>query len=195
MYLALATVAALALRGVRPRLFIRIATATPVRAHSGVGNFAMDADDVETTAGAVYKGLGLLSAMPVIEALINGEAGTLILTFSGVTAQMQALAAGGAVEAENAVTALAVGFLDRRAQLTGPVLWTTDAEVRRVTNPREAGRRSVEIEIAYGGRDRRIAPASWLTDQDQQARHPGDLGCQWTSKYAAGTDDIWPRWT
>ncbi len=55
--------------------------------------------------------------------------------------------------------------------------------------------RSIEISVGTLFTGRRRRGLSYLTDRDQQARHPGDKICERTVLYSSENEKVWPRFS
>jgi hypothetical protein len=176
-------------------LLVRIAADPIARAWSGVGDLALAADDIETTGGAIYKGVGRLADIPLMECLLNGEAGRLTLGVSGVDAVIQDMAEDALADVALAPVQLGLMFLDEREQPVSAPLWiVADGELEDIETARDFGSRTVAMTVGYGDLDRRRPQLSYWSPGDQERRSPGDLFCSRTPLYSEGTEVTWPRW-
>ncbi|MBX3480080.1 MAG: hypothetical protein KF842_06745 [Caulobacter sp.] len=194
MWITEAAAAAASAGGVKPAMFLRIAADPIIRAWSGVGDFRLSADTIETEDGAIYKGVGRLAEWPAFDVLFNGEAGRLSITMSGVDAALQDLAEDSAADIDQAACHLGVLFLDERDQPIAAPLWVVEGEMEDLETDRRAGLRTVTVTIGYGPLDRRRPLLGYWSPADQEARSPGDLFCSRTPLYAEGSEVTWPRW-
>lgn len=180
---------------VRPAVFMRIAADPVARAWSGVGDFHLDEDAVETaTGGAIYKGTGLISNMPVFEALLNGQMSRLDVTVSGVPQTILNMVDAAIADVEGKAMDWGLSFLDSDQQPVAAPLWLLSSVLDEVSTQRTATSRSVGLSAAYGAVDRRRPMLAYLTQADQQRRHAGDLCCDRMPIYDAGTTLHWPQW-
>ncbi len=194
MWFSLEAAAAAAAGAVRPVLLARIDAEPIVRAWSGVGDLFLAADAIETTDQAKYLGIGLFNDWPAFEALINGAAGRVTLTLSGVDALAQDLAEAGLDQVENQPVHFGVLFLDEALQPIGDPLWLLEGVMETVETDRDSGRRSVAANIGYGPLDRRRPVLAYWSPADQAARAEGDRFCERTPLYSEGVEVTWPRW-
>lgn len=192
----LSTDQALELRkgGVRPIVVYRIAATPVVRAWSGVGDLSIPTDSVEDSLLNVYLGVGVIRELPEIEVLLNMTAGRLAIAISGISAEIQDLVEKDAADVEGAAINIGIGFLNGRQQLIGSIFWMVDGVLEQVFTEATAEQRTAGIQIAYGAVDRRSPLRGYWSPQDQEARHPGDLGCSRTPLYDEGRSLVWPRW-
>lgn len=180
--------------GVRPIVLVRIATDPVARAWSGVGDLALAADDVETTDGAIYRGVGALLDLPAVEILTGMSAARVTLAVSGLSAEVLAMIESEAADIEGRAANFGIGLLNRRQQLVAPVFWKLTGEVEEILSDETRLTRSAGIQIAYGATDRRTPQYGYWSPAHQEALYPGDLGCSRTPLYDAGRDIVWPRW-
>ena len=180
--------------GVRPALLYRIAAVPVVRAWTGVGNLAIAADDIETTDGAIYKGVGAIRELPEIEVLLNMGMGRLVLSLSGVSAEVLAMVEADAGDVMRKPVHIGVIFLGPRHQMIGGPLWPVEGLVEEVFTDEERSQRIAGLQIGYGATERRTPALSFLSPTDQEARHAGDAFCARTPLYDAGRGIVWPTW-
>lgn len=180
---------------VRPAIFMRIDSDPVARAWSGVGDFHLDQDVVETeVGGAIYKGTGLISNMPAFEALLNGAMSRLDVTISGVAQSILDMVDAAIADVEGAAIHFGLSFLDADQQPVAAPLWMIEGAVDELSTDRQPGVRSVSLSAAYGAVDRRRPALAWLTQSDQQRRHAGDRCCDRMPLYDAGRQLVFPKW-
>lgn len=177
-------------------IFFRLATEPVVRLWLGVGKcrVGINAEDAD---GAIYKGFGELQNVPVVQQLINGAAERVEFFASGVTAETLRMASIEASDVRGARVAMGVGIFSGSWQLLGVPKWIFRGIADFVVlnqEPSEDGlMRMVTLSVGSLFTGRRRRGLSYLTDRDQQERHPGDLFCERTSLYSADVNKVWPR--
>lgn len=176
-------------------VLFRLAVDPIARWWLGVGAFKAGINAYDELE-ANYEGLGQLLDVPPLQQLINGVAERVVLRIEGVSARTQALASD---ETENVKGApLAIGFVlfggDWRQLGIPKWLWTGKSDFVSLSQQSDGGRITRTIELSIGSlfTSRRRRAFSYLTDQDQQSRHPGDKFCERTVHYAQDTDKVWP---
>jgi hypothetical protein len=156
-----------------------------------VGANAMDAD------GAIYTGFGELKNVPVVQQLINGVADRVEFQVSGVSERSMQLASSEAVDVQGAATAMGIGIFGADWQQLGVPKWIFRGVADFVTLNQESGddgiTRTVSLSVGTLFTGRRRRGLSYLTDRDQQSRHPGDKFCERTTLYSQDSDKVWPR--
>lgn len=190
--------AALASGVVRIGIFFRLDVAPdPVRLWLGFGNIA-PGSDVLDPGGALYQGLGELRDVPAFKQLLNGTAERVEFTVSGVSGRLLEIASGGDSEAiKGRAVTLGFGlFGSSWSALLGGVHWCAYFVADYLQISQSAGEGDVvrAITLSCGTRftGRRRPSYAYFSDQDQQARFPGDLACSLTKNYAHGFNKTWP---
>lgn len=197
--LSVAEIAALAQDAVRIGIFFRLEVDPVQRLWLGVGDCKVRSNAYDAT-GAVYQGLGELHDVPEVQQLINGVAERVTFTVSGVSPNVMELAGAEADEVKGAAVALGVVLFDGAWQQLGPPrwLWRGTADVPALEQqPTDDGGAVRTIELSVGSlfTGRRRRGLSYLTDYDQQQRHPGDKFCERTILYAQEVEKVWPRFS
>lgn len=182
---------------VRPVVFFRMATPTPLRLWSGAGPFAVPSDTVEP-GGATYLGVGDLVGLPAVQQLINAQGERVQFALSGISAETMALADEDADEVRGAVVRLGFAVLDAGWQLLSPVAWLWTGEGDSVDVQRAAGEdgsvvRTVSLSVGSMFNSRRRARLSYYSDAEQRRRSPDDRFCERVSLYTASTTKDWPN--
>lgn len=194
MWISAEAAAAAEAGGVRPALLCRVAGDPIVRAWAGVGDFPVGIDAIETEAGALYRGAGLLNQWPPTEVLLGGEAGRFTVSFSGLDPVTQDLAEEEIAALEGAEANFGAVFLDARQQPIAAPLWFRNGEIEDVDIDAGPLDRKVLVTFGYGPLDRRRPILSHWSPQDQAARSAGDLFCDRTPLYHQGRMVTWPSW-
>ncbi|MHC2677512.1 hypothetical protein ACVI1J_009675 [Bradyrhizobium diazoefficiens] len=172
----------------------------PVRLWLGYGAIEPGINVYDTAAGATYLGLGELQNVPAIKQLINGAAERVEFTLSGVSGEVLAIASGNDADAiKGAPATLGFGlFGDTWSSLLGALHWcgfyVADylERAQAVAVIGDTITRTVTLSCGSRFTGRRRPDFSYFTDQDQQARHPGDKSCSLTPNYAHGFTKKWP---
>lgn len=181
-------------------VFFRLETDPIVRIWLGIGPIEPGINVLDST-GAVYQGAGELAPVPAMKQLINGAAQRVEFTASGVAGEILAIASGGDSEQVKGKRC-SVGFavMDGQWQLLGPVKWvqTYTADFLGISqditeDPNNPVVRTVSLSVGSLTTARRRPSYSYFTNQDQQARFPGDRFCERTPLYATGFQKAWPR--
>lgn len=181
----------------RPAVLLRIdpPVADTIRLWSGaVRDLAIPADAIETTDGAVYQSMGLLTDVPPIDLHINGDAGRYMFGISGagITPEVASLATSEAADVMNARVNLGLMFFDAHWQKGTPVLWLAEFYADNVPVERKDGSRTIGLSVASIMSGRRRPTHSVWTDRDQQRRSPGDNFFSEVRRYFEGVTKPWP---
>lgn len=180
-------------------VFFRLETDPIVRLWLGFGNIAAGVNTYDLT-GAEYIGFGEIQEIPELNQMINGAAQRVDFTLSGVSGDVLQIASGGDAEQVKGKP-VAVGFalMAQDFSLLGSIKWfasyTADylsVQQPAVSDPTQPIVRTVTLSCGSLMTGRRRPSFSYLSDQDQQARHPGDLFCSLVGRYAHGFNKAWP---
>jgi hypothetical protein len=177
-------------------IFFRMATTPIVRVWLGVGDIMPGVSAYDTTADVVYSGLGQLIDVPALSQLINGVADRISFHASGVSPEVVALTSSGA-NIKGAVVTIGVALFGGQWQQLGPPKWLFRGRADYVSLQQQSessGKgvtRVVELSVGSLFTGRRRRGLSFLTDRDQQTRHPGDRFCERTALYSESTK-TWP---
>lgn len=181
-------------------IFFRLETDPVVRLWLGFGDIEPGINAYDLT-GAEYLGFGEIQNVPAFNQLINGKAERVEFTMSGVSGEILAIASGGDSEQVKGKR-VAVGFavMDANWALLGSIKWSANysADYLAITqqlsaDPAQPIVRTVTLSCGTLLTGRRRPSFSYFTDQDQQARFPGDTFCERTPIYANGFNKTWPR--
>lgn len=176
---------------------IRIATPSPVRLWTGIGDFPVvnspfDAD------GTVFEGGGRLINLPTFQRLANGIADRVLITLSGVTDDMRDLVYEEAEDVKGALFRLMLVVLDENWQQVGDVhgLSRGRVDVLETTNDPDGRKRIKTISLSVGSdmTGRAVKLAGTYTNADQQMR-PGsedDRACERTPLMSQSMVIKWP---
>lgn len=146
----------------------------PVRVWSGFGMLE--------TGGQTWGGVGDLGSISALEMPVDGNAPVTTLTLSGVKPEWVPRARAAATEVRGRTCQIFVQHFDLDHQLLdGPLcLYTGLMDTIKIVAP-DARTRRVELTVEWLFARRGIAPFGYLTDEDQQARYPGDRGAEFVS--------------
>lgn len=177
-------------------IFFRMATTPIVRVWLGVGDIRPGINAFDAT-DEIYSGLGELIDVPALQQLINGVADRISFHASGVSDEILALTAAGANVKDAAVT-MGIALFGAQWQQLGPPRWLFRGRADYVSLQQQSNSgeglgvtRVVELSVGSLFTGRRRRELSYLTNADQQARHPGDRFCERTALYSEATKS-WP---
>lgn len=180
-------------------IFFRLETSPVVRIWLGFGAIDPGVNVYDLTGGE-YLGFGEIKDVPSFKQLINGKAERVEFTISGVSGDILAIASGGDSEQVKGKR-VSIGFalMDGAWALLGAVKWcanyTADylAIQQAVSDDATSSVvRTVTLSCGTLMTGRRRPAYSYFTNQDQQARHPGDRFCERTPVYATAFSKAWP---
>lgn len=175
--------------------FLLEAASGPVRAWLGVGDYDLEADDVDTEGGT-YKGIGLVGDVPALRQLVGGLAERVEFTLNGADETTFNLADADAEEVRNAPVHVGVIFFDEDWQAAAPIAWLWDgvADTPSVDRDGSGGRitRRVSLSVGSGFTDRTRPQLSFYTDADQKRRSPTDTFCARVARYSIDSTIKWP---
>jgi hypothetical protein len=199
MILNEAELAALESGAVRLGVFFRLDTAPVVRLWLGIGDIQPGVNALDPD-GAEYKGFGAIQNVPAFKQLINGKAERVDFTLSGVSGDILAIASGGdAQQVKGKRTAVGFAIMAPDWSLLGAVKWCANyvadylAIQQQVTaDPQDPIVRTITLSCGTLMTGRRRPGLSYFSNQDQQARFPGDRFCERTPVYANGFNKTWP---
>lgn len=195
-----AELAALDSSNFRLGVFFRLATDPVVRLWLGFGNIEPGVNAYDLS-GALYRGCGELLDVPAFRQLLNGAAERVRFGFSGVSGDVLSIAAGEASIVKGKAVAVGVGIMAQGWTLIGEIRWCAFYVAdylsidQSAAAPGQAVTRSVGLSCGSRFTGRRRPSLSYLSDQDQQARYPGDLFCNLVGNYAHGFSKQWPTFS
>lgn len=170
---------------------------TATRFWLGVGDCPVAANPLDI-AGATYSGLGQLLDLPVLQQLINGVADRVSINASGVSADVAILASAESDTIKNKAVSIGMLIFGPDWGQLGPPVWLWSGFADFVTLDQSADTsgkggflRTIGLSVGSLLTGRRRRGLSYLTDQDQQLRHPGDKFCERTALYSA-FNKVWP---
>jgi len=175
-------------------IFFRMATEPISRLWLGVGDCDVGINALDASQ-ETYSGLGQLGDVPAFQQLINGVAERLTFHVSGVSKDTLATASAEAPGVKNTPIAIAIGLFDGAWQQLGIPKWLWSGHADFVTLNQQSGQggitRVIELSVGSLFTGRRRRGLSYLTDRDQQTRHPGDRFCERTVLYSQ-FEKVWP---
>jgi hypothetical protein len=170
----------------------------PVRLWLGFGDIEPGINVLDLS-GATYSGFGQLQNIPAIKQLLNGTAERVGFTLSGVSGDLLTIASGDDSDAvKGKATAVGFALMGATWALIGPVHWcafyvadfiSTDQQPGDATSPIV---RTITLSCGTRFTGRRRPSFAYFSNQDQQARFPGDKFCSLTPQYAHGFNKNWP---
>lgn len=184
---------------VRLGVFFRLDTDPIVRLWLGFGDIAPGVNAYDPD-GVLYQGFGEIGNLPAFKQLINGRAERVEFTVSGVSGEILQIASGGApFEVKGKRVAFGFALMDATWTMLGPVKWcanyTADYLSIEQALTEDAGQpivRAIKLSCGSMLTARRRPALSYFSDQDQQARSPGDRFCERTPIYCTGFNKAWP---
>lgn len=191
--------AALASDVVNIGIFFRLETTPIVRLWLGFGNIHPGVNVYDAT-GAEYVGFGEIQNVPSFKQLLNGAAERVEFSISGVSGDILQIASGGdSQQVKGKPVAVGFALMAPDWSLLGTVKWCANYTAdflsinqAVVNDPKNAIVRSLSLSCGTLLTARRRPSLSYFTDQDQQARFPGDRFCERTPLYANGFNKTWP---
>lgn len=180
-------------------IFFRLETNPIVRIWLGFGSINPGVNVYDTT-GAEYIGFGEIQDVPAFKQLINGVAERVDITVSGVSgAVLQVASSGDAQQVKGKRAAFGFAIMAPDWSLQGPVKWCANyladylAITQTVTSdPLNPIVRTLTLSCGTLLTARRRPSLAYFSNQDQQARFPGDRFCERTPVYANGFNKTWP---
>ena len=176
---------------------VRVATPTPVRMWTGIGDLPVD-DSTFDADGAIYKGSGRLINLPTFQRLINGIAERVTFTLNNITDDMRALAYEEAEDVRGSAVRLGLVIFNTEFAQIGPVRWMKSGRIDTIetrNDPDGQGNRIKSIEFSVGSffTGRKVPGSGTWTNADQQARTGSstDRFCEWTPSLITTTKS-WP---
>lgn len=176
---------------------VRIATPTPVRLWTGVGDLPVN-DSVCDPDGTIFQGGGRLVDLPSFQRLINGIAERIVFTLNNVTDDMRTLVYDIAPDVHGAGVRLGLVIFDGDWRQVGPVRWLKRGRIDTIETSNEPGpkgerMKSIELSVGSFFTGRKVPGQGAWTNADQQSR-PGsedDRFCERTTLMTAA-QKAWP---
>lgn len=180
-------------------IFFRLDTDPVVRLWLGFGKIEPGVNTLDLT-GATYHGFGEITNIPEVNQMINGAANRVEFTLSGVDGDVLAIASGDdAEDVKGKEVAVGLAIMGSSWELLGAIKWfgnyTADylaVEQAPTDNPDDPIVRTIKLSCGSLMTGRRRPSISYFSNQDQQARYPGDLFCSLVTQYAHGFNKAWP---
>lgn len=179
-------------------VFFQLETDPVVRLWLGFGKIKPGANRLDPT-GAEYKGFGAIRDIPSIKQLLNGRAARVEFTISGVSGEILRIASGGdAKQVKGRPVSVGFALMGKAWQMLGPVHWTASYTADYLglqesgDDPMQSIVRTITLSCGTLNTDRRRPLFGSFTNQDQQAKYPGDTFCERTPVYAHGFQMPWP---
>ena len=178
---------------VRPALFLYVETETPIRVWTGPKPYSLTSDPVDIVGGP-YLNLAL-SSFPVLDRLVDDQAGEYDLTLSGIDPETIGLLD---VPADISGARAHLGQLkfDTNWQPTGAVDWLTDLDAESVTwslvQEEDGHSASVTLKLGSASTDRQSARLTNWSPIEQAILSPGDLAFEYVPSISIGTTRQYP---
>lgn len=181
---------------IRRSVLLYVATDTPIRAWTGVGDFDKAIDGVDTTGG-IYKGLGEVQDIPALQQLVNGVAQRIELSLSGVDDRIAALADAEAADVRSKAVSIGLQFFGEDWAPLGDSLWIWDGEADvvksdSVSTPDFGRVRTVTLSVGSLTTGRRRPRLAFFTRAQQRRRSADDAFCDRVGLYSQDTELKWP---
>lgn len=149
--------------------------------------------------GAIWRGSRTLGRLPELEQLINGLASRMTIEVSGVSADAVAALVEEAPLVDGRELELLRALFDVNDALIAQPYFldvlimdeVTDDEKRERSDSGDKVTRTIALSCATALAARGAAPHSHYNHTDQQARYPGDMGCEYVGVYENKSDN-WP---
>ncbi|RZJ19128.1 MAG: hypothetical protein EON91_02725 [Brevundimonas sp.] len=157
-----------------------------VRAWTGIADFAIDPDEVDTTGG-IYLGIGLVEEMPALKQLVGGLAERIEFRLNGADETTFQLADGDVDEVRGAAVNIGIVFFDEDWQPVAPIawLWDGEADVPRIDRDGSGDQivRTVTLSVGSAFTDRTRPQLAFYTPGDQKRRSATDTFCDRVPAY------------
>jgi hypothetical protein len=186
------------LRGdrLRPAWLMYLESTPTTRLWTGVGPFTLSAASGPDLTGGTYVGLGVITQMPSLKIPLGGSYSSHSFGLSGVNNAMMSAFDADRENVRGARLAWARIELDADGNPVAEPLWlwigTVDSPRLQRDGASDPPTRSISLVAATGAIRRRVRQASYWTAPQQRVRDPNDSSCDQVSRYATGTDSIWP---
>ena len=179
-------------------IFFRLESTPITRLWLGIGKCKGGINAIDTTE-QTYFGAGELVNVPAFQQLVNGTAEVATFTLSGVNQEIINIAAANAKQIQGRKCNVGYGLMDLDWQLLAGVhwAWLTFADFISVDQQPQSDLnapvvRSVSLSVSSMFTGRRRPRYSFLSDQDQQARSPGDKFCERMVLNSRSVSKKWP---
>lgn len=177
---------------------VRVATPAPVRIWTGYGDLPIVSSAFDPDA-SIYRGGNRLLSFPAFQSLWNGLAERILVTLTGVTEEMRALAYEEAADVRGSIIRLGIVIFDGNWQQVGSIRWLRrgTCDVIHTTNRpgRKSGRiKTISFSLGSHTTGRRVGASGTYTDQVQKS-YPGredDRFCERTVLETQNHQIQWP---
>gem|GEM_PF-706908 len=175
---------------------VRIATPTPIRVWAGqVRELAIPSGGAETTDGAIYLSMGLLTDYPQLSQALNGEADRFDLSVSGVaiTGEIASIAQSAAADIRGVAVDFALVLFDADWQLITPLFWlgSGTADSLSIKRSSDGQTRSLTLSVGNVFVSRRRPNLVFFTPIDQARRSSDDTLFSEVPKLQQGSTKVW----
>lgn len=180
-------------------IFFRMDSDPPLRLWLGINDIPQQIPTIDVEE-ETYIGRGLLHDVPELEVLLNGAADRVNFTLSGIDPDTSALADTEIPPIRGAKVHVGITTLDERYQPMSDIIPMMVGRASFVTEQvepvkgYETQQITMGLSVGFGPTTRsRRSQALWSHAQ-HIAIHPTDDFCKNTSRYARGSEAVWPRW-
>lgn len=175
---------------------VRIATPTIMRLWAGqVRDIAIPSGGAETTDGAIYQSMGLLTDFPQLSAALNGDADRFELSVSGVaiTGEVAAIAQSSAADIRGVSVDFGLILFDADWQLIEPVFWLGSGTADSLSVQRSPDGQTRKLSLSIGNvfTGRRRPNIVFFTPIDQARRSADDTFFSEVPKLQTGSTKVW----
>ena len=182
-------------------IFMHLATTPPFRVWCGVNDIPAGFDSIDAD-GVVYLGAGRLIGIPTLELLVNGAAGSVDFTLSGIdpatgAALLDSIPAVRGVDFYIGLTTLDDYFQPMSAIIP---IWQARASHVGESSQTVTGETNPTLSLALSvvtGEPTRSRPsrAIWSAAMQKTAVSSTDRFCDNTARYARGVQPVWPHYS
>lgn len=180
-------------------LFLRVDTTPALHVWFGIEDKPAGFDSLDDD-GTVYLGGGRLIGIPDLEVLLNGKAGSLDFTLSGVDPVTGSQMIDSLPPLRGAAVQMGLTTLDDYFQPMSKIIpvWNGMASHVSEQMPAVQGGQSPTLTLALsmvtGEATRSRAARTLWSSAQQKAISPTDLFCDATSRLARGVNPVWPNY-
>lgn len=180
-------------------IFLRVGTDPPLHLWMGVNDVPVGFDSIDPD-GTVYLGGGRLIGIPTLETLVNGTAGSVEFSVSGVDPSTGSKMLDSIPAVRGCSLHMGITTLDRYYQpMSKPLpIWNGKASHVSEASPTVTGNQnptlSLSLAVTTGEPTRSRAARVLWSSAMQKSISPTDLFCDQTARLARGVQPIWPNY-
>lgn len=176
----------------------RLEAPEPAYLWSGVGDIDVPGDTLVGSATTRYRGVGTLTGLPALEAVINGQFQKADFTLSGVDLLALSYASDEADSVSGSIIRIGELPLDDMGQISGAVKWKWEAIADTLSVESQGadngGRsRSITISAGTAANGRSTVQLRFYTNADQRMKYPTDAFCSFVGGIQNVTRDFGTR--